>query len=107
MSPTQLSPPIPIAATLARESQHAIGAALRASTLPPILRLVMWTVSDLAAVALAAGERFAISLEEISSAAGMPVDHVAHAIADLMDAGWIADLSRGWLPTVPAPKAAE
>jgi predicted transcriptional regulator of viral defense system len=92
------------AASSARTAMASIGAAIRTSTLPAIVRLVVWTVADLAAVAADAGEPFAICLEEVADATGMRPSHVAHAIADLIDHGWLTRTQAGWYLDAPAPR---
>lgn len=84
----------------------SFGAALRASTLPPLVRLVLWTCADIADTADDSRQVFTLSLVEIADATGMELAHVARCIADLIATGWIARTDAGhWLPTVPAPRS--
>lgn len=98
---------IEASATSTLAERMRIGAAIRTSTLPPILRLVVLTIADLAAVAAEAGHPFAICLEEVSDATGMRPSHVAHAIADLIDHGWLTRADTGWHLDTPASGATE
>jgi AraC-like DNA-binding protein len=89
----------------AADAEQSFGAALRASALPPILRLVMWTIADLSDHAVDGGQPFALSFEEVAKGSGMSPSHVLRGIADLMEAGWINSTGPDrWLPTVPAPR---
>lgn len=95
------------AATPARP-EPAFGAAVRASNLPPLVRLVLWTCADIADTADDAHQMFTISLVEIADATGMELAHVARCISDLIATGWIActaGTGGQWLPTVPAPRS--
>lgn len=93
--------------TPARAEQHRIGAAIRTSALPPLARLLLWTAADLAATAADAGERFSISIVELSEQSGMYVGQVGKLMSELFTLGWIARTEAGqWLPAVPAPRTA-
>jgi predicted Rossmann fold nucleotide-binding protein DprA/Smf involved in DNA uptake len=92
--------------TPARAEQIRIGAAIRASALPPLARLLLWTASDAAAAAADAGEEFSISIEELSEQTGLHVGLVARFVSRAVEAGWIARIGGRWLPTVPAPRTA-
>lgn len=97
----------PAELTPARANQLRIGAAIRASTLPPPSRLVLWTATDVAAAAADAGDQFSISIQELSEQTGLSVGPVARYVSALVAAGWIARNDDGhWLPTVPAPRTA-
>lgn len=99
--------PKPAELTQARAEQIRIGEAIRLSSLRPSRRLVMWTVSDLAAALADNGEQFSISIEELSQTTGYPADVVGLAVSELVTMRWIARTPDGrWMPTVPEPRTA-
>lgn len=94
----------PAGVSVAQAEPQPIGAAIRTSTLSPIVRLVVWTIADLAADLADAGRPLTICLEEVADATGMRPAHVAHAIADLIDHGWLTRTPAGWHLDAPAPR---